>query len=196
MNEKELKQLRKALEKGDNSSLAFIFDEHADFCIQNLVYKNNCSRQDAEDIFVDSLLIFRENILNGKITYLTDVRNYVYTTCRNQYLASLQKNQSQEKKLQKIMPVRELLHSEDPLIKAEEHSEKEEMLQLATEAFELLNEKCQQVLHLFYVKQHSLKEIAKVTNTSSAGVVKTNKYRCLAKLSKLIDELKLKKRSA
>ena len=99
MVEKELLELRTALVNGDNSSLAFIFDEHADFCIENLVHKNGCSRQDAEDIFVDSMLIFRENVLSGKITYLTNVRNYVYTTCKNQYLANLQKSSSREKKL-------------------------------------------------------------------------------------------------
>ena len=193
MTEKDLQELKRALEKGDNSSLAFIFNEHADFCIENLVHKNNCTRQDAEDIFVDSVLIFRENILKGKVTYLTNVRNYVYTTCRNQHLANLQRSQSREKKLQKITPPMELHDSENPLIKAEEQSESDRMQHIANEAFELLNENCRKILHLFYVKSMSLKEIAEQTGISSAGVVKTNKYRCLGKLSKLIDELKLKR---
>lgn len=192
MGEKELLKLRNALVNGDNSSLAFIFDKHADFCIENLVHKNGCLRQDAEDIFVDSMLIFRENILNGKITYLTNVRNYLYTICKNQYFAKLQKSSLREKKLREIVGNEEQQINENPLIKTEEVSEKEEMIQLANEAFELLNEKCKSVLNLFYIQKLSLKEIAEKTGISNAGVVKTNKYRCLGKLSKLIDQLKSK----
>ena len=193
MNQKELIALRQALAAGDNSSLGFIFDQHADFCIENLVYKNACSRQDAEDIFVDSLLIFRENVINGKVTYLTDVRNYVYTTCRNQYLARLQNSQMRDKKLKQITPKIEHTDEENPLIMAEQLEQQEKMIQLSKEAFELLNEKCQKILNLFYVKKLSLKEIADQMGAGNAGVVKTNKYRCLSKLSQLMDELKTKK---
>ena len=52
---------------------------------------------------------------------------------------------------------------------------------LAKAAFDLLGEKCRQLLILFYFKRNSFREIASLLKFGSEETAKNQKYRCIQK---------------
>ena len=52
---------------------------------------------------------------------------------------------------------------------------------LATAAFNLLGEKCRQLLILFYFKKKTFREIASALSFSDEKTAKNQKYRCIQK---------------
>jgi RNA polymerase sigma factor (sigma-70 family) len=184
--ENSLQLIRQNLKEGDNSEIARIFTEHGDYCIRTLIRNTNCSKQDAEDILMESVLNFRDKVVSGKVTYLTSIRQYIYSTCYNMWLKEYQKRKRRE-----IVGV--------DLIKfyVEEYSEtmdtseyfdnKKAMIRITKKAMATLKTKCRRVLSLFYVERYSMKEVAKMMNFANDNVAKTIKSRCF---NTLIAEVK------
>ena len=80
MNQKTIQ----ALEAGDPQSLEWIFDAYGHDCIRRLQRYEGCSPEDAEDIFMDALLLFWDNVRQGKVRELSRSRSYVYAICVNE----------------------------------------------------------------------------------------------------------------
>lgn len=184
MNQADFDALVSELKAGNNRSLQPIFEHHADFCINNLVRKTSCSVAEAEDIFMDSILNFREKAIAGRITFMTQIRNYIYTTCLNMYKV----RQSQKMRLEKMEHELPMYADVDQAV-GENASKQEEQIDLTLRSFKQLDEKCQCILKKYYVEGHSMKEIAKEMGYSSANVAKSLKSRCYKKWMNEVKEL-------
>ena len=55
------------LRRGNNRPLKVLFETYADYCVAGLQRHTGCQREDAEDIFQDAVLQFRENALEDRI---------------------------------------------------------------------------------------------------------------------------------
>ena len=185
MEQSELADIKSELLKGNNRCLEIIFREEADFCIQNLVKSTTCPKDEAEDIFVESVLNFREKLIAGQVTYMNSIRNYLYTTCRNMWSERVRQLALSRKKRDTVRAYIYDEYGDDPLVSQDELEQKEALLQLTKKAMGQLNENCQEIIHYFYVEQYSMKDIVTLMGLSGPEVVKTMKYRCFKKLKEI-----------
>lgn len=165
-----------------------LYLEHAHWCISRLVRYKQCDQAEAEDFFTEALLNLRERLLDGRLTYLSSVRNYLYTTCVNMHKESLYYANRAKTKEQEVS---DHLWEADPNREERwiQEEQQEEQLQLTRRSFAQLDDSCQQLLTLFYVFHNSMEEIASKLGLKSRDVAKVKKGRCYQKWLKIVKEM-------
>lgn len=188
MKGNSIEDLIKSLKAGDSSPLQFIFEEYGAYCISTLQNTTNCSPEDAEDYFVDAVMIVRQNIIDGSLKELTNLRSYVYGICLNLYR---QNNRANKKVVHVSDPVEENYFfqavTQDPLTETIEGEFTHELMQICMETLDQLNEKCRSILEDFYFFGLNMSEIAEKMNLSNAKTAKTTKSRCYKRWKELIN---------
>ncbi len=173
----KLRDIRDSLASGDNKALHYLYTEFGAYCINILTTKKGCAYEDAEDLFIESVMIFREKVLDGTIQELTNVRYYLYKTCENKYLARLKSERSQKTKVSDV----EQFFYTSSFVNAEDEWD-EGLSKSAKRAWEELGEKCKDILYYFYVDSLRMAEISELMGFSTTDVTKTTKARCYKKL--------------
>ena len=176
------------LKGGNNRVLSDIFRDHGAYCINTLLKKTSCTKEDAEDILVEAVLNFREKAIAGNIEYLTSIRSYLFSTCQNMWLYQYRKIKKSEERQSDLV---RFFYDEWTNILGSKYGEdpKIEMLDLVKKALSTLKEKCQQIIELFYLRNYSMEEIAEHMEFASANVAKTTKSRCFGELIKVVGNL-------
>lgn len=187
MSDHELQEIIRKLKAGDTSPLKQFFVAHSAYCVNYVQANTSCSRDDAKDVFMNALLILRENLLKEKVKQLSNPRFYLAATSINQWRKKYQ-NQKKEKNKQDEVTWHfyqyrsNSLNNFDPLVNQEEQEnsqkEKQEQVRLVLAALKTLDKKCQKILKLFYESQMNMKEIAKKAGLANANVAKVTKRRC------------------
>jgi RNA polymerase sigma factor (sigma-70 family) len=129
---------------------------------------NNGTADDAEDIFQDSLVILCKKVASDNFVLTASLKTYLMAIVRNCWL--------QELRQRKKLPA-----GETTIDIANTETEEEPGFALAKAAFDLLGEKCRQLLIAFYFKKDSFKKIAVEYAFSDEKIAKNQKYRCLQK---------------
>ncbi|MEZ4885591.1 MAG: sigma-70 family RNA polymerase sigma factor [Chitinophagales bacterium] len=197
MSNDELQKIIQALQDGDNSPLKQFFEAHAMYCVKQVRSKTNCDTTDAKDVFMEALLILRDNLLKGKITELTNVKGYLASTSVNQWRKNYH-NRKREKENQSDLQVyfyeernanKETFdHLIDQEMKEELQEKKQQRLKQILTALKSIDQKCQKIIKLFYVQHLSMTKIAELVGLSNANVAKTAKRRCYLKWLNAIDQ--------
>lgn len=172
-------ELKTQLLTGDNSVLKFIYETHGGYCVSNIQRKFKCPLEDAEDILVDAIINFRDKLLAGKINHITNIRNYIYTTCVNM---KKQKDYYTNRARDKQYDVKLFLYDDSG--EADEY--KEELLNLSLSSFNELGSSCKQILRYFYIYKLSMAEISVRMKLSGANSANVKKTRCYKKWMEII----------
>jgi RNA polymerase sigma factor (sigma-70 family) len=136
--------------------------------VKKYITANNGTTDDAQDLFQDALVILYKK---------AHTKNFTLTAPLNSYLLAIVKNcWMQELRQRKKIPLSETTVD----IAAAEINEEDDFI-LAKSAFDLLGEKCRQLLILFYFKQLNFKTIAEQLSFSDEKTAKNQKYRCMQK---------------
>jgi len=142
--------------------------------IKKLVLKNSGTGQDAEDLYQEALLILVTKVRAGNFVLTSSLNTYLYSVCRFLWNDRLKKkNKSSVVDIDTVQVAAEQ--------EAEVFIRSEGDTKLAEKAFQLLGEKCRQLLLLFYLQKLSMKEIAVTLRFGSEKTAKNQKYRCLDK---------------
>lgn len=136
--------------------------------VKKYVTNNNGTGDDAEDIFQDALVILCKKARTNELVLTVPLKSYLMAIVKNCWLQELR----QRKKLPLGEPDKEPINIE---------LNEEPGFFLAKAAFDLLGEKCRQLLIRFYFNQESFKTIATALAFSDEKVAKNQKYRCLQK---------------
>lgn len=136
--------------------------------VKKYVKANNGTTDDAEDIFQDALVILYKKVQSDNLILTVPLKTYLLAIVKNCWL--------QELRRRKKLPAAE--SSND--IAMEELDEEPGFI-FAKAAFELLGEKCRQLLIMFYFKKEGYKKIATALAFSDEKTAKNQKYRCLQK---------------
>lgn len=183
-----IESLTESLRSGDSSPLQLVFEECMTYCTSTLCNSTSCSAEDAEDFFVDAVMIFRDKVLDGSLKELTNLKSYIYGICLNLHRQAARSNQ-------KIIhasdnDMEDYFYQEvtlDPLSESLEEDFTQELLQSCMDTLDLLNDSCRSILEDFYFFGMSMAEIAEKMNLSNAQVAKTTKSRCYKKWKELIN---------
>lgn len=178
----DIDQLKVSMKKGTDS-LKDIYDSCSSYCMNALVRYHNCSKPDANDIFIDALLIFRDKVLRSELEYLTNLNHYLLGICINLNKKRL-RTMSHENSADSMFTIDEFSVSsyEDQTVARELHQARESAVMTT---FKQLSSSCQEILTLFYVDHTSMEDIALELSMASANVAKVTKMRCLKKWREL-----------
>lgn len=175
------------IRKGESQALADVMADSASYCAKVLAKNTGCVFEDAQDFFIEAVLSMREKILKGELTELSSLKAYLYRSCWNMW----QEQSRKKARLQKhTLDIRETFYAEsqqdkDPLVWEEMQQESEadykRKLDATRNALSQLDEKCRQILTLFYIQRQRMKAIAEQLKFASADVAKTSKSRCYKK---------------
>lgn len=167
LSAKDFENLCQHLQKGDTILFEKIFLAHFSDCTQYLLAKYKVQYDDAYDATMDTLLTFRQRLVDGKIQYGN--MRFLYTQMASQHL--LRKLKSSKYKtienLQIADTLPDLLSKED--------------LSTLSIAWNRLSSDCQELLRLNYYQGLKLVHIAKQLN-KNANAVRKQKERCQGKL--------------
>lgn len=180
MNYKEFVTLKEELKAGNNRLLKNIFRENCSYCIKGLIKKFNSSAEDAEDIYMDAILNFREKIVSEKIEVLTNLRSYLFATCKNMWLARSKRKERTDKAITDLYGDEEYYEIDYGNNEYPDYQEK--IIELTERALSTLSDKCRQILKSFYFDRVVIEEIAEKMNFANSNVAKVSKTRCLQKL--------------
>ena len=195
MHQAGFAQLRAKLIDREPAAYKKLLAECGHYCIHRLVKKTNCSTADAEDILMDAILIFSEKVIEGQILELTSVRAYIYSVCWNRW------NELHRRKKRQSLTVENIASSlyeaeqsiEQKIIAAENKKLQEAQYQseinISRNALQMLGEKCQRILKLYYAQERSMKEIANIMGYANAQTVKNLKSRCYKKWVQLAQQI-------
>ena len=179
------------LRRGNNRPLKVLFERYADYCVAGLQRHTGCQQEDAEDIFQDAILQFRENALENRIKSTKNLKNYLYSICFNLHRARTQQQAQRNGQLyevaQQLYPAR---YAPPALEQAEEEQQQQTLRQVTFAAFMQLSERCQQLLTYCYLDELDHKTIAERMGFANTDVVKSNKSRCLRRWMQHINKMK------
>jgi len=141
--------------------------------MRRMILVNGGTKQDAEDIFQEALVIFCRKAKDYDFQLTSQLGTYLYGICY--FLWKDEKRRSQ-----KFMSA-EIDHE---LIKADEESivqliEEDSQVKQAEKVLNELGERCRELLLLFYNGGIRLKDIARKMGYSSEATAKNQKYKCL-----------------
>ena len=138
------------------------------FPVKKYICSNSGTTDDAKDIFQDALVVLYKKVQDKNFTLTVPLKTYLLAVVKNLWLQELRRRNK--------MP----LTTERTEV-ADQITEKEKDADLATAAFNLLEEKCKQLLVMFYFKKKSYRELASFLDFGDARTAKNQKYRCLQK---------------
>ena len=176
--------VRAQLKAGNNDYLQYVYNKYRKFCQDYLEKKKGCPTEDAEDIFMDALLVLRENILKSKMLYLEGIQNYMLTVCLNTYRERVR---AQIRKSEEGMYVKELFYESQKNEEATEHYQ--QTVAITLQALSQLGESCRQIIRYYYIDHLSMSDIAEEMKWKSPEVAKTTKSRCLKQWIEMIKRL-------
>lgn len=147
--------------------------------IKKHILKNSGSKQEAEDVFQDSLVILINRIRNGEFELNSSINTYLFSVAKFQWLAELRKkNKMQEAFIDFNEGAEE--------VDIQSHIEEDNRIKTAQHAVEQIGDKCKQLLELFYFNKKSMIEIAQQLGFKTEKVAKNQKYRCIEKVKEIL----------
>lgn len=173
----------KSIREGDYREIDIIYDQYKKDFIRWAMRKFPVTKDDALDIFQDTMIAFLKNIRKGKIEkFEYSVKSYLYAIGRNLLINKVKfekryDNEIDEENAEKIAQ-QGLLFSD----KAEPNS------QLVDQLLNKLGEPCYTILKLFYYHNYSLESIAREIGSKSENVARAQKARCIKSLKDMFLE--------
>ncbi len=155
-----------------SKALQFLYKELPK--IESNICKSGGTKQEAEEIFTDALIVLIEKVSNPKFELTSKLSTYLYGIARFLWMNELKKTKRKYE-----------LEWSDTLILIDEDLdydfEKEEQLKQLETVISQVSQKCQEIFELFYFKKESMKNIAELLGFTSVNSAKTQKYKCIEK---------------
>lgn len=171
--------LRDDLSDRRKETLAQLYSAHRDEFIQWCIKRFNVSPDQAMEAYQESVIIFYENIVSGKLKKLS--------SSAKTYLFAIGKN-----KLREFFRVSvKLAHDDIVLLEElveEPDTDKEPFFNIMEKNFQKLNERCRELLNLFYFEQMSMDQITDQLSYKNVDSTKNQKYKCLKQLREYCEE--------
>lgn len=142
--------------------------------VRQMILKNNGSRQDAEDIYQESLIILFRKSKEESFRLTSSLSTFLFSISRFQWMNELRKRKKEAKeKLEDF--------SEEDANFFSVCVEDETKFKKAEQALMKLGEKCRELLRLFYFEKLDFATIAGKIGLNNQKVAKSQKHRCLEK---------------
>lgn len=176
LSEVDFHQMVAGLKMGDNMLFKQIFLAQAEETIGYLKGKYNAQHDDAYDAFIESLITFRQRILDDKVAY-GNLR-FLLTRMASQHYLKLIGKQLESPKIDQL---ENLVDEED------ETRYSEEQIKILAKVLLELKDGCRELLKMNYFDGMKLNDISEKLGKSAASVRK-QKERCKQTLIELFNK--------
>jgi RNA polymerase sigma factor (sigma-70 family) len=135
---------------------------------------------EAEEVYQQTMIIFYENIIFGKVTAITtDVKTYVFGIGKNKIREIMRNKKPADLSTQTDYLVdTSLFHGNDD-------QEYENKLNMVEHCLDQLGEPCRTILIQFYYHKSSMNDIAEKLNYKNSDSIKTQKFKCIQRLKNI-----------
>ena len=172
------------IKSGNEGALSLLYKEYRHEFIQFGSKNYQVSEDDLKDIFQNTVIVFYENVISGKLEFLTsDVKTYLFAIGKYQIL-NYKKNIAKRGNVQLNDAIKDTTTEI-----AEDMEQHEELNDLAKKVMGDLPENERKILELFYYQEKSMEEIAREMNYKNANVAKKKKSLIMKKLAEQIIKL-------
>ena len=176
-------QLYHSIKNGDDAGIVELYRLHRTEFIKWAWQQYKMESDDAADVFQDTIITLRRNIVNGKLVELTStLKTYLFGIGKNLALSRLKRNK-------KWYTNPELLELQD-----DGQESAIDILQLSDrqnwvkQLLAKLGEPCISILRLYYYKSYSMEAIANNLGYKNENVVKSQKLRCIKALKEQVKQ--------
>ena len=169
--------------KSDDSddALKEIYTNYRDEFLLWAMQHYSCELEEAKDAFQQSVVIFYENIIYGKVVEITiKVKTYLF---------SIGKNKIRELARQKgryMLYVEDEKYAKSDIYYNDMDDRYEEKLKKVESYIVKLGDPCKSILQQYYYHKKNIQEIAENFNFKNINTLKNKKYMCLQKLKQII----------
>ncbi len=165
------------IREGDREVLIELYKAHEGM-IANHVFQHSGNEDDVKDLMQDTLVAIWQNVRKPDFQLSAKLSTYLFAIAKNLWLKQLEKRK--RIKGEQFITGKEMADTQDPAEKMD-HS-------LVQKAMDLLQDKCRNILIMFYFDGFDMDTIAKANGLSSATVAKAKKYQCLKGLETIIKQ--------
>ncbi len=162
----------------DKDSIEQLYKQHY-IMVQSLVLANAGSKDDAADLFQETVIVLFEKVKKGNFELSCLLKTFIYSVARRLWLKKLQQQQrftTQPDELEETIPV------EDEI---EQHLKLQNDFTIMETAMGKVGEPCKSLLEAYYLQKKHMNVIAQEFGYTNADNAKTQKYKCLVRLKKL-----------
>ena len=164
-------QILEGIKQHDMYILNFLYKEYYGD-IQRLIYRNHGKKEDAKDVFQESIIVIFRQIEQKDLTLSCSFKTYLYSVCRNIWLKQLErKNLAYNYKQEKLE------HSVEWDEEMETLADQNEKYALFQKHFQRLTENCKKILK-HSLEGLSVKKIAELMGYTSENYTKKRKFQC------------------
>jgi RNA polymerase sigma factor (sigma-70 family) len=169
-------------EKDLNQAIQFLYQQYAETTCSFIINYGG-SRQDAEDIFQETVISFIGIIKKGSYRGEASIKTFLVSVARNIWFNELKKRERSDNREKRFEYGREQNEAD-----ISEHISNMEKKRQLRELVYKLGEPCRKVLMLFYYENLSMKEIVELLPYENEQVVRNKKYKCLQQLTGMIKD--------
>lgn len=163
-----------------NQAIRFIYEQYAGK-IGAYIMKNSGTRQDAEDIFQETVVSFIEIIRKDAFRGQSTIGTFLMSIARNSWMNELKKRSRTGFREELFQNSRDELEKDISSLLVDR-----ERKQQFRDVLTRLGENCKKILMLYYYNNLSMKEIVVHVPYENEQVVRNKKYKCLQQLSDLM----------
>ncbi|NGM66284.1 RNA polymerase sigma factor [Sphingobacterium sp. SGR-19] len=168
------------IREGNNLAIQQLYQIHFP-PIANMVINNRGSREEAQDIFQETVMVLYNKISDGDFVLSSRLQTFLYAISKRLWLKHLTRGEAKYHK-DSIDDYGESLAAEEII---EDHEVKEANLVQMEDALDGLGEPCRTILYDFYIQGRSMTAICEKFGYTNADNAKTQKYKCLQRLKKI-----------
>ena len=170
------------IRSGGQTELGMVYEEYRNEFLQWITKEYECSLDDGKDIYQLVILIFYDNIKQGKLEVLvSSVKTYLFGIGKN-----LAKDNMRKEK--KFTPINQEKWLKEYLIDEPDQAIDESTFAIAKRALEKLGQPCQRLIERFYYENKNMQEITEAMQYKNSETAKNQKCKCMARLRKLVDQ--------
>lgn len=166
---------------GDEEEIVSLYTLYKQDFIHWAGFKFRLDREEALDIFQDTLVSFYDSIKQGKLTHIRySVKTYLFAIAKHMIYNKLKYDQKFAADEENFEKFSSLETTDEPLMLSERKKVMITML-------EQMGEPCYTILKLFYFDAFSMEAIAGRLQYKNTDVVKSQKLRCIKELKRKIE---------
>lgn len=168
--------------KGNNKreALEYLYKKYAGK-VKAIVIKAGGSKDDGEDIFQESIMVFYKKVITQELTSENcNIGGFIVGVSKKKWYTKIKQEQTREKYHDKAS---QHYSKSDSSLDKILNKEREEVI---TNIFNLLGDSCKELLKMVVYENRKLKEVAQLMGLASESVAKTKHYRCKNRLSSLL----------
>ena len=165
-----------------NKAILFLYQQYSESTCSFIIGYGG-SRQDAEDVFQETVVSFIEVVKKGKYRMEASIKTFLVSVAKNIWLNEIKKRERSGAREKLFESTRDQKEAD-----VSHHiADLEKKRQLRDLVYKL-GEPCQKILLLFYYENLSMKEIVDHLPYENEQVVRNKKYKCLQQLTGMIKE--------